>query len=82
MKKKTLSIIQGSVECDLCLEVVEYLDTLLEDNATEEMINETLLRLCSGLPFGALQDIVRACNSTLLKHAQGSSIDILKETYC
>ena len=49
---------QGDVACDLCEGVIEILDNLLEDNATDEKINQTLYNLCSGLPSGAFQDLV------------------------
>lgn len=51
-------VIQGDLACDVCEGVVELLDTLLENNATDEKINQTLYQLCSGLPDGALKDLV------------------------
>lgn len=54
---------QGDLKCDICEGVIELLDKYVEDNATDEKINQTLYALCSGLPAGALRDLViYVCN--------------------
>ncbi|XP_053381659.1 uncharacterized protein LOC123562193 [Mercenaria mercenaria] len=47
----------GDIECDICEGVIEIVDQFLEDNATDEKINQTLYNLCSGLPDGAIKDL-------------------------
>lgn len=49
---------QGDLKCDVCEEVIKFLDSYIEKNASIDKINETLYRLCSGLPSGAIQDLV------------------------
>ncbi|XP_060558736.1 uncharacterized protein LOC132719018 [Ruditapes philippinarum] len=56
----------GDVACDLCEGVIEILDNLLEDNATDEKINQTLYNLCSGLPSGAFQDLCMQIVPTIM----------------
>ena len=48
----------GDLKCDICEELVKLLDGVITKNSSEQEINETLHRLCEGLPAGAFQDIV------------------------
>ena len=56
--KSCTLLLQGTLACDICEGLIEILDKYIEDNATDDKINQTLYSLCSGLPDGALSDLV------------------------
>lgn len=51
--------------CEVCKTVVAYIDNLLEKNATEEEIEETVRKVCSFLPE-SMRSEVRSCASCIL----------------
>lgn len=56
---------QKSVKCDICELVIKELDSVIEQNATIDKINETLYQTCNKLP-GALQDLVCINNTAIM----------------
>lgn len=51
--------------CEVCKMAISYIDHLLEANATEEEIKETVRKVCSFLPE-SIRSEVRSCDSYIL----------------
>ncbi|XP_069741979.1 prosaposin [Narcine bancroftii] len=64
------SQLEVQVFCEVCKEMVEYLDNLLEENRTEEMIMVALKKVCSLMPKSVLDecnDLINQYGSLLLQ---------------
>ncbi|KAL4240574.1 hypothetical protein ACF0H5_001366 [Mactra antiquata] len=70
----------GDIKCDICEGVVELVDKYIEDNATDEKINETLYQICSSLPDGAFKDICKEQVPTIMKIIESGGFD--PQTVC
>lgn len=70
------------MQCVICEAAMELVDKLIENNATDEKINATLYRLCSGLPDGALKDIVSTVELVSKCHmSNGIELDVINNEH-
>ena len=57
---KTPTVVKGDEMCGVCETVIQYLDSILQENATEEEIKKDLERICNFLP-DTLKEQVSGC---------------------
>ncbi|XP_052262276.1 uncharacterized protein LOC127866048 isoform X12 [Dreissena polymorpha] len=46
----------NGIECDICEGITKILDKVIEKNATVQIVNETIYKICDSLPAGELQE--------------------------